>query len=128
MHEADQISDLQPVLHTNNRRANRTSWRPGQSGNIKGRPRRGQSLTEQLRKLGRRRDIDVGGKPTRRLEALADQLWRQAISGNTRAAALIFERLEGKALPAVEQPEPPQKYVVVVEYVDPKDVRKDLGA
>lgn len=77
-------------------------WKPGQSGNPKGRPK--QSLTALLRKAAEKRELfgqpmpegqDVG-------ETFADACFAWAIKGNPAFASQILDRLEGK----VPQPEP----------------------
>jgi hypothetical protein len=60
---------------------------PGSSGNPRGRPRKGTSLTEMLR-------TRLGRKALR--EELADVLMQLALSGNLRAIELILDRTEGK--------------------------------
>ena len=58
-----------------------TSWKPGQTGNPQGRPRRGQSFTEALREVG---------TP----EELAQLVWASARKGEPWAVQLLFNRLE----------------------------------
>jgi len=66
-------------------------FKPGQSGNPNGRPRRGETLTEALRAAGEKQ---YRGKT--RWDQLADTAWRKAIAGDDKWAKLIWDRLEGK--------------------------------
>lgn len=77
----------------------------GQSGNPRGRPKRGASLTEIVRKkLG---DIvivaDADGSllEKRRREIIADKLLEMAQGGNLTAMQIVLERVDGKV------PQPP---------------------
>ena len=70
-----------------------TKFKPGQSGNPNGRPKKGTSLTEILRELG---EVPPGktGKP--RKEVIAEKLWRLALSGDKFALRYVYDRLDGK--------------------------------
>ena len=61
-----------------------TRWKPGQSGNPHGRPRRGNTFTEALR---------AKGTP----EELAELVWQKARSGEPWALQLIYSRCEPQA-------------------------------
>lgn len=68
----------------------------GQSGNPGGRPR--DNLTALLREAG---ELPVSeADPRTRAQALADRLWRQALSKQghvaLKAAEMILDRMEGK--------------------------------
>jgi len=67
-------------------------WKPGQSGNLSGRPKGSEVLSDCLRKVARQRK---GGKS--HMELVAKALFLKAEAGNVEAAKLILERLEGKA-------------------------------
>ena len=79
--------------HTENRRAApRTAWKPGQTGNPKGRPRLGNSLAECLRDYLEATDK---GKLARKQELVA-KLYHAATGDNcVPAQRLIFEVLGG---------------------------------
>jgi hypothetical protein len=67
-------------------------WRSGQSGNPKGRPPKGVSLTEILRaKLDQ---VDATGRNVR--ELLVDRLATIALSGDLDAIRVIYDRTDGK--------------------------------
>ena len=65
---------------------NSSRWKPGHSGNPRGRPRRGTALSDQLR--ARLSGLD-GGK-------LVDVLVKLALKGNLAAIVACLDRLEGK--------------------------------
>lgn len=74
-------------------------WVTGQSGNPKGRPRRGRSLSDLLRLQGNASTEE--GQTLKK--AFCAALWQFAIAGNMHAARLILEYIEGK--PAIVQPD-----------------------
>lgn len=89
----------------NRRKRTRTSWRPGQSGNLAGRPPASNCLTGLLRELGQ--ELHSSRMEGRELkgsnaELLARRLWALARAGNLQAAKLIFDRLEGQATARTE--------------------------
>jgi hypothetical protein len=55
-------------------------WKPGESGNPRGRPRRGSALTELLRLKGEQ-SIVIGGEEKPAKEALAEAVWQFVMSG-----------------------------------------------
>jgi hypothetical protein len=55
-------------------------WKPGQSGNPKGRPRRKQALAELLRQRGEAIMV-IGSEEISGQEALAEAVWQLAING-----------------------------------------------
>jgi len=55
-------------------------WKPGQSGNPKGRPPKGGGLTELLRVEGEEL-ISVGGEAITQKQALAKAVWQFALTG-----------------------------------------------
>lgn len=60
--------------------ANSTSWKPGQSGNPKGRPPKQRALTTILEKAGNR-TMPVGDKRKGRKHVLAEMLWSAVTTG-----------------------------------------------
>jgi len=58
-------------------------WKPGVSGNPRGRPRRGESLSEALRD-----QVDA--------RKLAKAVLEMAYSGSVPAVSLVFDRVEGR--------------------------------
>ena len=63
-----------------------TSWKPGQSGNPKGRPRRESSLVQILNKR-----IDRRSGPGTIKQRIADRLIAEAMAGNLYAIGKIFD-------------------------------------
>jgi len=53
-------------------------------------------MADLLREAGEIVDVRIGKKQLTRKEALARRLWEQAMSGNTMAARLIFDRIDGR--------------------------------
>jgi hypothetical protein len=83
-------------------------WKPGQSGNPGGRPKK--TLVDEA--LATLLDADESAKATQ----IAEMLIQKAINGDVRAAQLIMERTEGKPLQKValrdESDESPVKFVI----------------
>lgn len=75
-----------------------TRFKPGQSGNPKGRPKGTLSLTDVLRQLGEIEDVEIrrGEPKISRKEALGHKLWNMALSGKSEIARYIYDRLDGK--------------------------------
>lgn len=69
------------------------SWKPGQSGNPAGRPKRGTSLKEVFEGYGDK--IIKGGKSQTQKETLAQKMWDMAMGGDPIMCKYVFDRLEG---------------------------------
>lgn len=63
------------------------AYKKGQSGNLKGRPKKGETITDALTDLM----LKNGNK-----EKLARKLYDMAIKGNIKAIELIYNRVDGK--------------------------------
>lgn len=70
--------------------SNRTSWKPGQSGNPNGRPPKSKALTDTLREVA---DMEIDGVSKKRI--LADKVWELAIAGDIQAIKYIYDRIDG---------------------------------
>jgi hypothetical protein len=85
-----------------------TPWKPGQSGNPRGRPK-GRSLTDRLRDaMTLTTDFDGNPLPNGRTRAdlVVDGLMASAAAGNAAALTLVLERLDGKlTIPIALRPE-----------------------
>lgn len=84
------------------------SWKPGQSGNPKGKPKGTKSISTFLRKLldkeiSAPRGSELASGKITVAERLALSLISQANLGNIRAAVEILDRTEGKVKDVVEQ-------------------------
>jgi hypothetical protein len=86
----DGKSKKSPDKQENNRKKN--AWKPGESGNPKGRPPLGQSLTDALRSV-----IGEDGK-----ERIAKQLLDMAKDGYFPALKYIFDRVDGEPIKTIE--------------------------
>ena len=73
-------------------------WRPGQSGNPKGRPKGIQTVRELLAKISRERAANGGT----RLEAALRRTYDLALEGTPWAVQFIVERLEGRVPQALQ--------------------------
>ncbi len=59
-----------------------TSWQPGQSGNLKGKPPKHRELTEILKRAGSH-TVEVDGKKITGKHLVALKLWELATTGQT---------------------------------------------
>ena len=87
----------------------------GVSGNPNGRPRKGQSLADLIRKYGDQRDPKTG---TRRKDLLALMLWDKSLEGDLRAAEYVADRLLGR--PAQELRLTNEQPALVFQIIDPR--------
>lgn len=71
-------------------------WVKGQSGNLKGRPKKGNSVSEMMTKLLQGREVDpLTGRSMTRKEMFCMAVWKAALSGNSAAMRLVWERMDG---------------------------------
>jgi Family of unknown function (DUF5681) len=93
-------------------------WQAGQSGNPKGRPRRGRPLTELLRLKGEML-VYVGGQTLTAQEYLAKALWQFALTGEVR--------LMGKDLQAASVTEWASVVKWLYSYIEPSKMSESDG-
>jgi len=80
-------------------------FKPGQSGNLKGRPKKGHAIAELLRTIGDAKttqfidgeDVEISNR-----ELLLMNTYKRAIQGESWAVQFIADREEGKALQKME--------------------------
>ena len=63
-------------------------------------------MRDALRVALHREAIAADGKPTKRLNIIADRLVEAAMDGDMTAIREIFDRIDGKVVPAVDANEP----------------------
>lgn len=82
-------------------------FQKGQSGNPKGRPKKGESYTDLLTQMAAIKDVRLSdGKLIDRKTALCEMMWQKAIRDrDTYAAKFIIERLEGKTPLTLQGPD-----------------------
>lgn len=66
------------------------AWKPGESGNPKGRPPKGESLTETLETVVDKNEI-------------ARKLYELAMEGDIPALKYIYDRIDGRPKETIEQ-------------------------
>ena len=66
-------------------------WKPGQSGNPNGRPRKGYSITDTIRNMMETVDKDVK-------KDLGNMILQKALKGDLKAAELIWAYMDGKPI------------------------------
>lgn len=101
-------------------------FKPGQSGNPKGRGLKEKWATEAIR-MALKEDDPVTGK--KNLRAVAEKLVSEAKDGNVQAMKEIFDRLEGKPAQSMElsgNPDAPLQ-VVSAKPLDPEAWAKQYG-
>ena len=77
---------------------NQTSWRRGQSGNPNGRPRRGQTLSEALRRQLDVETVGPDGVVRTRADLIAVKAIELSLDGDVAAIKFVAERLEGRPI------------------------------
>ena len=94
----------QPDKHTktgNRKSPTKTSWKPGQSGNPKGRPKSPSLLGSALKqRLGELVPNDPEGRTYAQL--IAQAMIQAAVDGSVSGASMIADRTEGRPRQAVD--------------------------
>ena len=125
----DDIVKYERGRHPNSKTALTPRWSQGQSGNLKGRPRK-QPITGELERTGnspcppsiRRLLAKLGIKLEEKAtwnEALSCALYHKAVtSGDVGVAREITDRLEGKMRPQVEEEDDePGTFNLIIQHV-----------
>ena len=81
-----------------------TRFKPGQSGNPKGKPKGTISLAAQLRKALKRTVQTKDGTRMKTYDAVVAKAIQSALQGDSAMMKLIFDRVDGR----VRDPEPEQ--------------------
>lgn len=81
---------------------NLTPFKPGVSGNPKGRPKKEYCLTDILKEQGNWEDVDTDNGKITRKDAIAKKLWDMAMNDDVVALKYLFDRLDGKPLQQIE--------------------------
>ena len=74
-----------------------TQFKPGQSGNPRGRPPGSKNLaTDLTEELGERLPVNIGGKKVKlsKQRTLVKTMLQKAMNGDTRSAGIIFRLME----------------------------------
>jgi len=95
---SNKLSGVKPDVTGNNRNADGT-FKSGESGNAKGRPKNIKSIPDLLRKIGNEK---VKNDKTK-LEIVLRRVYREANNGKSWAINFIADRTEGKPKETVEQ-------------------------
>jgi uncharacterized protein DUF5681 len=111
----DGRGETEPV---SKRRPSRGCFRPGQSGNPRGRPKRARGLPGLVeRALAEKVDAEENGRLLRitKLEAAVKQLVNRAANGDQRATQFVFALLhDDQGRPAPRAPERPAEADAIV--------------
>jgi len=69
---------------------------PGKSANPKGRPKKGQTMTDILVKYLNKKTVKIDGKLVSGKEAAAIKMIQQALKGDSVLLKYIYDRIDGK--------------------------------
>ena len=84
----------------NRRKAPKTAFKPGVSGNPKGRPPKARCIPDILQKIGEEESTEDGRYNN--LEVIMRKVFEYAVGGRPWAVQFIAERTEGKAVQPVD--------------------------
>jgi hypothetical protein len=86
-----------------------TQFKPGQSGNPTGRPKKRTSFAESIEKeLNTRITVNEGGERRKitKLQAIAKQQTNKALNGDLKATALLMRAIEPRESEQIDNPSP----------------------
>jgi hypothetical protein len=111
--------------HPNSVKNLRPPWRPGESGNLSGRPKK-KPITEAYERLIAEESARIAGLPRwakakalkhfSNADLLAIAMFREAIKGKVQAASEVTDRLEGRVRQAIEVSGPDGSPVQIASY------------
>lgn len=73
--------------------------------NRKGRPPKGETLTDALREYAEKKDVDFGDQKLSRKQALSQKLWQMALGGDMQAMKYIYDRIDGTPTQTISSPD-----------------------
>ena len=80
-----------------------TQFKPGQSGNPTGRPKKEYCLTDILKDQGNNEDVEIEeGVMISRKQAIAQKLWSMAMSGDAMMLRYIYDRIDGSPRQSID--------------------------
>lgn len=107
-------------------------FRPGQSGNPAGRPKKADSIAHEVDRILEIKDQEHDGKSITRKEALALAVTKLALEGNEKCMKLVFEYTAQKPVIQIANEIYGQLNVTVinppVEFLTEKEAVEECGA
>lgn len=80
-------------------------WKPGESGNPAGRPKRGEEFIQALHEIVDKKE-------------LAEKIWEKAKDGDTYCLRYLYDRLVGKPKESVEHSGNIERPIILIEEPD----------
>ena len=92
----------------------KTAWKPGESGNLKGRPKKKYCIPDILTEIGKQKTPEKIERPVKEMFEISDdkkltnldvvlyRIYSDALKGKPHAVQFIADRTEGKTLDRVE--------------------------
>ena len=93
-------------------------FKPGQSGNPNGRPKKEFALPFMLKESSELPASDDPNEQRTRMQAVIDFAWIQAMSGNKDARQWISDRMEGRPWQAIEVTNIDPDTISIINYDD----------
>ena len=90
--------DKKAVKSTKSKTGLKPPWKPGESGNPKGRPKKEFCIPDILRRMGSEPSKLDPEKKITRLEWMCNTAWTLAEGGDPVSRAWVADRMEGKAI------------------------------
>ncbi len=76
-------------------------FQKGQSGNPKGRPKKGMSWSDVLKEMADE-EIEGDANVKTKMQIIASRLWKKANEGDLKAIEMLMDRIDGKAKQSVD--------------------------